>query len=556
MTPRLSTRTPARRSIGSYLLYQLHRHGVNDIFGVPGDYVLSFYALIERSPIRHIGTTREDSAGFAADAYARVKGLGAACVTYGVGGLNIVNPIACAYAEKSPVILISGAPGVKERQRDLLLHHRVGGFSTQRDVFSRVTVATAVLYDPATAYDEIDRVIHEVERYKRPGYIELPRDIIDAVHPHNHVDRTIEEMTDPAALAECMDEAVAMLNRSRKPIILAGEETHRFGLQDALVEVVEKTNIPVAATIQGKSVISEAHPLYLGVYEGAMGRPRARRYVESADCILMLGCLMTDMNLGVYTAHLDPDHTIYAAADRIAIRRHSFANVPFRSFFTALLKARLKHRPAPRIPKAAVDGAVRLADHDRITMRSLFSLIDGFITDNMVVISDVGDCLFGAIDLRIHKRTEFLASAFYTSMGFAVPASVGAQIARPSLRPLVLVGDGAFQMTGMELSTAVRLGLNPIVVVLNNHGYSTERQILDGKFNDILNWRFSRLPEVLGSGRGSVVHTVGETRAALDAALANRRSFSLIEVDLDPFDISPALKRLGEGLQKRVKGAS
>jgi indolepyruvate decarboxylase len=171
----------------------------------------------------------------------------------------------------------------------------------------------------------------------------------------------------------------------------------------------------------------------------------------------------------------------------------------------------------------------------------------------MVVISDIGDCLFGAVDLKIHKRTEFLSPAYYTSMGFGVPASLGTQLANTSLRPLVLVGDGAFQMTGLELSTVVRLGLNPVVVVLNNHGYSTERQIMDGSFNDILNWNFSKVPELLGSGLGFVAHTVGDVRRALKESLANRDSFSIIEVDLDPFDISPALVRLGHRLSKQVQ---
>ena len=537
-------------SIGKYLLDQLHRHGVRHIFGVPGDYVLGFYSLIEESPIRLIGTTREDSAGLAADAYARIRGMGVACVTFCVGGFNVTNPVAGAYAEKSPVIVISGAPGLKGREHNPLVHHLVRDFATQREIFSRITVASTSLEDPFTAYHEIDRVIHAVERYKRPGYIELPLDMVNIVRSHKHRDQTLAEMTDTAALQECITEATTMLNNSKCPVILAGVEIHRFGLQDALIELVEKTRIPVAATILGKSVISEAHRLYLGVYEGAMGRSEVQKYVESADCVLMLGCFMTDINLGVYTANLDTNRTIYATSEKTSIRRHSFENVPFRSFFKALLQARLKRRRKPEIPKPKLDIASRPLKNDRITTHALFSLLNEFITEDMVVISDIGDCLFGAVDLKIRKRTEFLSPAYYTSMGFGVPASLGAQLADKSLRPLVLVGDGAFQMTGMELSTVVRLGLNPVVVVLNNHGYSTERQIMDGTFNDIHNWNFSKVPQLLGGGLGFVAHTVGDVRSALKESLANRNSFSIIEVDLDPYDISPALGRLGGRLSK------
>jgi indolepyruvate decarboxylase len=541
-------------SVGEYLLDQLWKRGVKHIFGVPGDYVLGFYDLIGKSPIEQVGTTREDCAGFAADAYARVRGLGAACVTYCVGGLSLANPVAGAYAEKSPIVIISGAPGLKERQRDPLLHHRVRDFSTQCEVFERITVASASLEDTLTAYHEIDRVLQAVERYKRPGYLELPRDMVDVSQPHRPRTATVAELTDAAALGECVEECVQMLNASRRPVILAGVEVHRFGLQDALVQLVERTRIPVAATLLGKSVIREEHPLYLGVYEGAMGQADVQQYVESADCVLMLGCFMTDINLGVYTAHLDASRTISATSERVSVRRHSFDDVPFRSFFSALLEAPFRRRRRPVTPKPRPPWGDEPPKDARITVRALFRRLNEFITEGMVVIADIGDSLFGAADLTIRRRTEFLSPAYYTSMGFGVPASIGAQLANPSLRPLVLVGDGAFQMTGMELSTTSRLGLNPIVVVLNNHGYGTERQIQDGPFNDVTNWAFSKVPELLGNGWGFRAQTAADFDKALQASLTNTDTFSIIEVDLDPYDISPALERLGKRLSKRVKG--
>lgn len=544
-------RTPA---LGDYLLQQLWKRGVKHIFGVPGDYVLGLYDRIGKSPIQHVGTTREDAAGFAADAYARVRGLGAVCVTYCVGGLNLANPVAGAYAEKSPVVVISGAPGLRERQRNPLLHHRVRDFSTQREVFERITVASAALEDPLTAYHEIDRVLKAVERYKRPGYIELPRDMVDVVRPHRSQASAASEATDEDAFRECLAETVGMLNAAKRPVILAGVEMHRFGLQEELVALVERSRIPVAATLLGKSVISEAHPYYLGVYEGAMGQAAVQQRVESADCVLMLGCFMTDINLGIYTANLDPSRTIYATSERISIRRHVYEGVPFTRFVQAVLDARLRRRPAPAIPKPESPWGPLPPPDSRITVRALFQMLNEFITQDMVVIADIGDSLFGAADLTIRQRTEFISPAYYTSMGFAVPASIGAQLANPALRPVVLVGDGAFQMTGLELSTTARLGLNPIILVLNNHGYGTERQIGDGPFNDITNWSFSKVPEVLNCGWGFAVRTVADLRKALQASLANEDTFSIIEVDVDKYDTSPALERLGKRLSKRLKG--
>ena len=541
-------------SIGQYLIQECYRRGARHVFGVPGDYVLEFDALVEKGPIEFVGMTREDCAGLAADAYARLRGLGVACVTYCVGGLSLTNAVAGAWAEKSPVLVISGAPGVAERARDPLLHHRVRDFSTQREIFSHITAAVASLDDPATAYQEVDRVLHAIERYKRPGFIELPRDRVHVARAHRPHLPTLEEMTDADALSECIAEAVGMINCAKRPVILADAEVHRFGLQAALLELAAKTRIPVAATLLGKSVFSERHPLYLGIYEGAMGRDEVRRYVESADCLIMLGCLMSDINLGIFTAHLDPDRAVYATSEKLMVRRHRYENVPFRSFFKALLKAPLHRRAAPKLPAHPPAWGRTPAPDSRVTVRALFQAVNEFLADDMVVISDIGDALFAAADLTIHRRTEFLSPAYYASMGFAVPASIGAQLADRNLRPLVLVGDGAFLMTGMELATSARRGLNPIVIVLNNHGYGTERLIKEGPFNDIAEWEYCRLPELLRSGRAFHVRTVAELRAALDAALRNTKSYSLLEVELAAGDISPALQRLGARLAQRVEG--
>ena len=196
----------------------------------------------------------------------------------------------------------------------------------------------------------------------------------------------------------------------------------------------------------------------------------------------------------------------------------------------------------------------RSDSHAPLTVARLFQRLNGYLTDETIVVCDVGDALFGATDLRIHRRTEFIGPAYYASMGFAVPAAIGAEMANRALRPLVLVGDGAFQMTGLELSTVVRYGLRPIVLVLNNGGYGTERQMQDGPYNDILSWNYARLPELLGAGRGWKAATEGELDRALAEAATNTETFSLIEVCLDRSDRSPALGRLASHLSKRLAG--
>jgi TPP-dependent 2-oxoacid decarboxylase len=540
-------------SIGEYLIQRLYEHGVRHVFGIPGDYVLGFYDLLSKSKLRVINTCDEQGAGFAADAYARVRGLGAVCVTYCVGGLKVANTTAEAFAEKSPVVVISGAPGMKEREKNPLLHHKVREFDTQKKVFDQLTIASTVLSDPQIAFEEIDRVFHTALRFKRPVYIELPRDqVLQKGDPHHRVaDR--HERSDSKALKAAVAEAAEMIATARKPVILADVEVHRFGLQDQVLKLVERTGIPIAATVLGKSVIGEQHPLYLGIYEGAMGRENVREYVESSDCVILLGAFMTDINLGIYTARLDPVRSIYSTSEKLSIRYHCYEDVRFKDFVQGLLASKLRRRTFARLPRPSpLTPFILRNSGTRLTVKRLFERLNGFVSENTVVIADVGDALFGATDLFIRHRTEFLAPAYYTSMGFAVPACVGAQLANPKLRPLVLVGDGAFQMTGMELSTVARYGLNPVVVILNNHGYGTERHMQDGPYNDVWPWEFHRLPEVLGAGKGFLVNTEEDLDQALSRARELTETFCLLDVRLDALDRSPALDRLASRMAKRI----
>ena len=291
----------------------------------------------------------------------------------------------------------------------------------------------------------------------------------------------------------------------------------------------------------GKSVFPESDPAYIGVYEGAMGRESTRAAVEGSDCLILLGAMMTDINLGIYTAHIDRRYEIYAGKDRVAVGLHAYDDVRMEDFVAGLAahswvkRAPSKHEhpehPGPYTATAAP-----------MTVAALFRQLNAFLQDDMVVIADPGDALFGAEDLYIHDGAHFMGPAYYCSLGFAVPAALGVQMA-PKLRPLVLVGDGAFQMSGMELASIARYRQNPIVILFDNDGYGTERPMLDGKFNDVHRWEYAKIPAVLGAGLGIKVTTEIEMEAALAAALANTGSFTIIQVMLERGDHSPPPSR-------------
>jgi TPP-dependent 2-oxoacid decarboxylase len=563
-----------KQSVSSFLIESLYDYGVRHIFGVPGDFVLGFYQqLIQSNKLKVINTCDEQGAGFAADAYARINGLGAVCVTYCVGGLKIVNATAQAFAEKSPLVVISGAPGINERIKNPLLHHKVRDFDTQQKIFEHITVDSVLIDNPRRAAKEIDRVLSSAIRYKRPVYIELPRDkvstLVSIYYQEQYVDSSSkyskaikigeEYETDMDSMQEALAEATAMINSSKQPVIIAGVEIHRFALQDKLLQLTTKTNIPVVATVLSKSVISEDHPLYLGVYEGAMGHESVRQYVESSDCLILLGALMTDINFSITPTPIEQSKSIYVTSEKLSIRHHNFENVLLQDFVTKLIEGPLARKDFMLVEKQRDrknninNKRFSSARNQKITVKRLFERINFSITDNVIVIADVGDSLFGALDLTIHGQTDFLSPGYYCSMGFAVPAAIGAQLANPKLRPIVIVGDGAFQMTGMEVSTISRFALNPIIIILNNSGYGTERPMLDGPFNDVLPWNYYRIPEVISHGKGFVIETEDQLEESLSAAENTySQELCILDVRLDTHDGSPALQRLTESLGKKV----
>ena len=467
-------------TIGEYLIQQLHAGGVRHVFGIPGDYVLGFYDQLARSKlVQVINTCDEQGAGFAADAYARVRGLGAVCVTYCVGGLKVANTTAGAFAEKSPVVIISGAPGIKEREKNPLLHHKVREFDTQKKVFEQLTVASTVLSDPQTAFQEIDRVLHAAIRYKRPVYIELPRDLVFTPGIPHHRPAELHEESDPETLRAALAEAEAMINRARRPVILADVEVHRFALQDTLLNSSATPTSPSPPPCSAsRSSASSTR------FTSASMKARSAAMTSAATSRAAIASSCSARFSPISTSAFSPRTSIRSAPSTRTARNSPSAITPTKTSASRTSCAGCSSSACAIAPSAKFPGPRRSASSasnaaSQNHRQTPLPAPQRFSQRRYRGRRDVGDALFGAADLFIRHRTDF-GPAYYASMGFAVPASVGAQLANPELRPLVLVGDGAFQMTGLELSTVARYGLNPVVIVLNNFGYGTERPMQDG----------------------------------------------------------------------------
>ncbi|MFQ5672456.1 MAG: alpha-keto acid decarboxylase family protein [Nitrospinales bacterium] len=547
-----------QQTIGLYLIGRLHELGVRHVFGVPGDFSLKFCKLLETDGrLAFIGTTREDTAGFAADGYARRHdAIGVVLVTYGVGALGTVNPIAGAHAESSPVLVISGAPGVGERRDNPMIHHCFGSVGAQMRIFENFTCRAAALEDRSQALRQIDEVLEAIWSKKKPGYLELPRDMIDKEVQHETDDDSFcrYESSDEETLEEVLSETIGLVKQSKTPVILAGVELHRYGVQKELVQLVESARLPVAATIMGKSVINERHPLYLGVYQGLVGSECARQKVEQADVLLSLGVMFTDINMGMYTAKLDPNHMVRANQGEVIVKHHNYSRVTLKDFILGLAGALSSSAPDPYEIEAFTGGFAAArppGENDDLTMSGIIEILNAHLTADTAVICDTGDCLFAATELKVSDHTAFFASAFYATMGFAVPAALGVACAHPETRPLILVGDGAFQMTGTELATFKKMRFAPIVIVVNNSGYETERVIMDGAFNDIPGWDYGKICGLLGYGRDFKAEKAGEFKSALQQALADKNQMAVINAVVT--ESSRSMRRLAGEIGRRMK---
>lgn len=542
-------------TVGRYLVERIRQVGVGHVFGVPGDYSLAFLDDIVASEVEFVGTCNELNAGYAADAYARVNGVGAVAVTYAVGGFSLLNAIAGAYAERVSVIAVSGGPRQSDRDQGRQVHHTLGDYDLQLRVFEHVTEAAVALESAESAPAQIDATIATCVRTRRPVFIEIPADLVQApCEAPLPYDFDAFPDSDVAALHEAVSETAALLAAAKRPVILGGVEVHRFELVGLLEEFVAHAGYPVATALMGKSLINETNPLFIGVYSGALSEDYVRETVEGADCVLNLGAFMSDINLGIYTANIRSENLIHASAERVQIKHHHFDRVYLGDFIRGLHAALPEATP----PRERVRPASRtllqpfnVEPEQRITIRRFFERVNHILDAGNIVLADAGDSFMCAGDLVMHDELAFISQAFYCSIGFTLPAALGVGLAEPSRRPVVFIGDGAFQMTAQELSSLIRHELNPVIFLMNNRGYTVERVIHDGPYNDIQNWRYHKLVDVFGNGNawGCEVETEGDLEAALSRAQSEKDQLAFIEVHVDPMDCSDALRRLGKALR-------
>ncbi|MFG1608097.1 alpha-keto acid decarboxylase family protein [Actinoplanes sp. NPDC049265] len=531
-------------TVGQYLVDRLGQLGLGHLFSIAGDYSIEWVnRYVTPSPIEVIEEVNELNAGYAADGYARLKGIGALCVTYSAGALSAVNAIAGAFVEKVPVVLINGTPSIKKtltfEQTGFSSHHFISGRETDLQSFEHITAATVRVDNPDLAPMLIDYALSRCVSDKRPVYIELLQDMVDlACEPPRGVLTPARVLSDQGALEQSVARLAERLRNATNPLVWVGIEVDRLGLHDRAERLVRQLNVPYVSELLSKAVLSEDDALFAGVFDGQASSTAVKNLVRDSDFVLALGVWLTDINsLGW---DVDFDKTAFVSFDTVKDGTFFSAQVALEHVLDGLLAAQVTRgtperprMPARELPSMALDG-------DEITYQGFYDTIPQYVDENTIIGSDASLNYFGSLLLRVPAAGGFVAQSSYSAIGYIGPAATGLCLAKGDKhRVLVFAGDGGFQMTAQCLSVQTRFGLNPIIFVINNGVYGVEQWLADASVfatdkpfyqSCVLHpWNYSKLADVFGC-QGWKATTYVELKEAMAGALANWDTPSIIEV--------------------------
>lgn len=540
-------------NIGEYLLLRLHQIGVGHLFGVPGDYNLRFLDDVINSPdIGWVGCANELNAAYAADGYARCRGVAALLTTFGVGELSAINGIAGSYAESVPVIHIVGAPAYSAQRDGKLLHHTLGDGDYQHflRIAREVSVAQAVL-TPENAASEIDRLLITALREQRPVYLLLPADVAVARVSAPDAPLSLSEPKPEAVINAFRDAAEALFQQASQPGMLADFLAARAGQQQALRQWLRDVPMPFATLLMGKGVLPEQLNGFAGTYAGAASAGNTQQVIEQCDLLFVIGVRFTDTLTAGFTHRLDAQRCITVDRFESRVGERRFAGIPIAAALTVLHQLALRHFPGGNaaLPKTPAPDATF---SDALTQSTFWQAIQDFIKPGDILLAEQGTAAFGAAALRFPDDITFICQPLWGSIGFTLPAAYGAQVACPSRRVILITGDGAAQLTIQELGSMLRDGMKPVIFVLNNEGYTVERAIHgeQQRYNDIASWNWTQLPQALSQPCHAQSWRVTETvqLKAVLALPALADHLSLIEVVLPKLDIPPLLRDVSAAL--------
>lgn len=558
--PQSSSGSSPDYTIGDYLLDRLAELGLTEMFGVPGDFNLHFLDhVVAHDSIRWVGSANELNAGYTADGYARIRGIGAFLTTYGVGELSAINAVAGSYAESVPVVQIVGAPPKETQASGRKIHHSLGDgdFKHFLRMAEEVTCAHADL-DAATATWEIDRVLRDVVFRRRPGYLMLAVDVAKVpAYPPSEPLTTDLAVTTPGAAA-AFEAALRRFLPGCRTAVLADLLVHRLGATEELASFLNDSQLPFATLAWGKTLVDESDPNFVGIYAGAASQRRVKDVIEGADALITLGVEYTDNTTAGFSMDLDPARLIEVSRFDARVGDEMFTPLSLESALAVLHRVvsdldDVGPMPAaeaedPETPREPSDGA--------LTQDGLWEILAAQLEPGNIVAADQGTSYFGMATHRFPPKSTFIGQPMWGSIGYTLPAILGAGLADPSRRPVLLIGDGSAQLTIQEMGVIIREGLPAVVVLVNNDGYTVERAIHgpDEVYNDIAPWRWELVPALFGASEDAHLYrrvtTETELLAACRDAMDHRDRLVLIEAVTGRDDIPQLLKDVAQALKR------
>ncbi|KAI4262991.1 MAG: hypothetical protein L6R42_001840 [Xanthoria sp. 1 TBL-2021] len=549
--------------VAEYLFRRLHEVGIRGVHGVPGDYNLVALDYIPRAGLNWVGNVNELNAGYAADGYARIKGISAVVTTFGVGELSLLNAIAGAYSEFVPIVHIVGTPSTLSQKDGMLLHHTLGNgnFEVFSGMSKNISCAMAILNDPHEAATLIDNAIRECWVQSRPVYITLPTDMVQKKVEGERLKKPID-LNHPPNQAEkedyVVDVVLKYLHAAKNPIILVDACAQRHRVLEEVHELIEKSNLPTFVAPMGKGAVNETLPNYGGVYAGDGSNEGVRDRVESSDLILSIGAIKSDFNTSGFTYRISQLSTIDFHSDYVRVKYSEYPGVRMQGVLKKVVAkmGKLNIQPGPTASNKIAQEDKKMSNNEVISHDWLWPRVGQWLQPDDIVITETGTANFGIWETNFPKGVSALSQVLWGSIGYSVGACQGAALAAKEMgnrRTILFVGDGSFELTAQEVSTMIRQGLNPIIFLINNEGYTIERYIhgFEASYNDISQWKYTDLiPTFGGTPENSKTYQVKTKQEAED--LFNDKEFALagklqfVELFMPKEDAPKALKLTAE----------
>ncbi|XP_073284128.1 pyruvate decarboxylase 1-like [Primulina huaijiensis] len=548
-------------TLGSHLARRLVEIGVEDVFSVPGDFNLTLLDhLIAEPGLTNVGCCNELNAGYAADGYARERGVGACVVTFTVGGLSVINAIAGAYSENLPVICIVGGPNTNDYGTNRILHHTIGlpDFSQELRCFQTVTCYQAVVNNLDDAHEQIDTAISTALKESKPVYISISCNLPGISHPTFARDpipfSLSPRLSNKRGLEAAVDAAAAFLNKAVKPVIIGGPKLRVAKACSEFVELVNACGYAMAVMPSAKGLVPEQHPHFIGTYWGAVGTAFCGEIVESADAYIFVGPIFNDYSSVGYSLLLKREKAIIVQPDRVIVAHGpSFGCVLMKDFLRELANKIKKNTTAFENYKRIYvpDGLpIKNEPNGPLRVNVLFQHIQKMLSGETAVIAETGDSWFNCQKLKLPDGCGYEFQMQYGSIGWSVGATLGYAQSVPKKRVIACIGDGSFQVTAQDVSTMIRCGQKTIIFLINNGGYTIEVEIHDGPYNVIKNWNYTGLVDAICNGDGQCwttkVYCEEELTEAIETATLEKKDcLCFIEVIVHKDDTSKELLEWG-----------